>query len=95
MVLPAVTFAEKEGSMTNVDHHVQAIRRALRPLPGARADWEILVEVASHFGQQWNYDSPGDILLEIADSNPFYTGLTWEDLGAQGVRTQEQEVARA
>ena len=95
VVLPAVTFAEKEGSMTNVDHHVQAIRRALRPLPGARADWEILVELASHFGQQWNYDSPRDILLEIADSNPFYTGLTWEDLGTQGVRTQEQEVARA
>jgi NADH-quinone oxidoreductase subunit G len=95
VVLPAVTFAEKEGSMTNVDHHVQAIRRALRPLPGARADWEILVELASHFGQQWNYDSPRDILSEIADSNPFYTGLTWEDLGAQGVRTREQEVARA
>jgi NADH-quinone oxidoreductase subunit G len=95
VVLPAVTFAEKEGSMTNVDHHVQAIRRALRPLPGARADLEILVELASHFGQQWNYDSPRDILSEIADSNPFYTGLTWEDLGAQGVRTQEQEVARA
>ncbi len=95
VVLPAVTFAEKEGSMTNVDHHVQAIRRALRPLPGARADWEILVELASHFGQQWNYDSPRDILSEIADSNPFYTDLTWEDLGAQGVRTQEQEVARA
>jgi NADH-quinone oxidoreductase subunit G len=95
VVLPAVTFAEKEGSMTNVDHHVQAIRRALRPLPGARADWEILVELASHFGQQWNYDSPRDILSEIADSNPFYTGLTWEDLGTQGVRTQEQEVARA
>ncbi len=95
VVLPAVTFAEKEGSMTNVDHHIQAIRRALRPLPGARADWEILVELASHFGQQWNYDSPRDILAEIASSNPFYTGLTWEDLGAQGVRTQEQEVARA
>src|SRR5437879_7911815 len=64
VVLPAVTFAEKEGSMTNVDHHVQAIRRALRPLPGARPDWEILIELASHFGQQWNYDSPRDILSE-------------------------------
>jgi predicted molibdopterin-dependent oxidoreductase YjgC len=95
VVLPAVTFAEKEGSMTNVDSHVQAIRRALRPLPGARADWEILVDLASHFGQTWNYDSPRDILQEIADSNPFYAGLTWEDLGAQGVRIQEQEVAHA
>jgi predicted molibdopterin-dependent oxidoreductase YjgC len=95
VVLPAVTFAEKDGSMTNVDHHVQAIRQALRPLPGAKADWEILVELAAHFGQRWDYDSPQDIFQEIANSNPFYADLTWEDLGAQGVRTQEQEVARA
>src|SRR5947207_2135242 len=48
IVLPAVTFAEKDGSMTNIDHHVQAIRQALRPLPGAKADWEIFVEIARH-----------------------------------------------
>ncbi len=95
VVLPAVSFAEKEGTMTNVDHHVQAVRRALRPLPGARADWEILAALARSMGQNWNYASPRDILLEIAESNPFYAGLTWEDLAAQSVRTQEQEVAHA
>jgi predicted molibdopterin-dependent oxidoreductase YjgC len=93
VVLPAVTFAEKEGSMTNVDHHVQAIRRALRPLPGAMADWEILIKVAAYMGHQWNYASPRDVLLEIADSNSFYAGLSWDELGLQGVRTQEKEVA--
>jgi NADH-quinone oxidoreductase subunit G len=96
VVLPAVTFAEKDGSMTNVDHHVQAIRRALRPLPGAKADWEILAGVARYLGARWDYAKPQDILLEIAENNPFYTGLTWEDLGQQGVRNiEEQEVARA
>jgi len=95
IVLPAVTFAEKDGTMTNVDHHVQKNVHALRPLPGAKADWEILTRLANHLGQKWNYASPQDVLLEIAASNPFYSGLTWEDLGAQGVRTQEQEVARA
>ena len=95
IVLPAVTFAEKDGTMTNVDHHVQKIVHALRPLHGAKADWEILTRLANHFGQKWNYHSPQDVLLEIAASNPFYSGLTWEDLGAQGVRTQEQEVAHA
>ena len=95
VVLPAVTFAEKEGSMTNVDHHVQAIRRALRPLPGARADWEILVNMAQSLGHKWSYSGPEDILLEIAADNPFYSGLDWDTLGKQGVRTQEQEVARA
>jgi len=95
VVLPAVTFAEKDGSMTNVDHHVQAIRHALRPLPGARADWEILTALARSLGQKWNYNSPQEVLLGIAATNPFYAGLTWEGLGAQGVRTQEQEVAHA
>ena len=95
VVLPAVTFAEKDGSMTNVDHHVQAIRKALRPLPGAKADWEILTTLARYMGEQWTYASPRDIFLEIADSNPFYAGLTWEDLGLQGIRTREQEVAHA
>lgn len=89
VVLPAVTFAEKEGSMTNVDHHVQAVRRALRPLPGAKPDWEILLALANHLGQKWAYRGPRDIFAEIAASNPFYRGLTWEDLGAQGVRTGE------
>jgi len=95
VVLPAVTFAEKDGSMTNIDHHVQAIRQALRPLPGTKADWEIIIEIARHMGTRWSYASPKAILLEIAEENPFYTGLDWEELGAQGVRTQEQEVARA
>jgi predicted molibdopterin-dependent oxidoreductase YjgC len=93
VVLPAVTFAEKDGSMTNVDHHVQAILHALRPLPGAKADWEILNMLANHLGHKWNYASPQEILLEIAQTNPFYAGLTWEGLRPQGVRTQEQEVA--
>ncbi len=89
VVLPAVTFAEKEGSMTNVDHHVQAIRRALRPLPGAKADWEIFVELAKHLGHKWSYCGPQDVLREIAQTNPFYASLSWETLGLQGVRTEE------
>ena len=95
VVLPAVTFAEKDGSMTNVDHHVQAIWHALRPLPGAKADWEIISEIARRMGHKWSYASPQEILLEIAAGNPFYAGLTWEDLRPRGVRTQEQEVAHA
>ena len=89
VVLPAVTFAEKDGSMTNIDHHVQAIRRALRPLPGAKSDLEIIMEIAKYMGQKWNYPGPREIFSEIARDNPFYAGLTWEDLGEQGIRTRE------
>ena len=86
VVLPAVSFAEKDGSMTNVDRHVQRVRRALRPLPGAKADWEILLALANHLGQKWTYRNPQEIFAEIAANNPDYRNLTWEGLGAQGVR---------
>ncbi|MBE3559159.1 MAG: NADH-quinone oxidoreductase subunit NuoG [Ktedonobacteraceae bacterium] len=95
VVLPAVTFAEKNGTMTNLDHHVQVIRPALRPLPGARADWEILIDVAHHLGKDWDYSEPEDVFHEITASNPLYSGLTLESLGLQGMRAQEQEVAHA
>jgi NADH-quinone oxidoreductase subunit G len=95
VVLPAVTFAEKDGSMTNIDHHVQAIWHAMRPLPGAKADWEIISEIARSMGHKWSYASPQEIFLEIAQQNPFYAGLTWQGLKPRGIRTQEQEVARA
>jgi NADH-quinone oxidoreductase chain G len=91
VVLPAVTFAEKDGSMTNIDHHVQVIRHALRPLPGAKADWEILTNLARHLGHKWNYNSSQEVLAEIAATNPYYTGLTWESLGLQGARIREPE----
>jgi NADH-quinone oxidoreductase subunit G len=74
---------------------VQAIRRVLRPLPGAKADWEIILEIGKYLGRKWNYASPQEVLLEIAAENPFYAGLDWEELGKQGVRTQEQEVTHA
>lgn len=95
VVLPAVTYAEKDGTMTNIDHHVQRNVQALRPLPGTKADWEILMSLAKHMGHKWSYAGPQDVLLEIADTNPFYSGLDWEELGTQGVRTQEQEGAHA
>jgi NADH-quinone oxidoreductase subunit G len=62
------------------------VRRALRPLPGAKADWEILLALANHLGQKWTYRNPQEIFAEIAANNPDYRNLTWEDLGAQGVR---------
>lgn len=95
VVLPAVSFAEKSGSMTNVDHHVQAINRALRPLPGAKADWEILQELATRLGQPWTYSSPRDVFAEIVARVSLYGGLTWEALAPRGVRLCEQEVAHA
>jgi predicted molibdopterin-dependent oxidoreductase YjgC len=86
VVLPAVAYAEKDGSFTNTERCVQAVRRAMIPLPGARADWEILGGVARALGLRWSYRGPSDVLAEIGRVVPIYAGLTRRALGARGLR---------
>jgi len=46
VILPAAAFAEKDGTFTNSDRRVQRVRTAV-PAPGqARADWEIVSDLA-------------------------------------------------
>jgi formate dehydrogenase alpha subunit len=46
VILPAASFAEKDGTFTNSDRRVQRVRKALTPPGQARADWEIVSDLA-------------------------------------------------
>ncbi len=46
VVLPAATYAEKDGTFTNTERRVQRVRRALTPPGNALADWEIIAAIA-------------------------------------------------
>jgi formate dehydrogenase alpha subunit len=46
VLLPGVTFAEKNGTFTNTERRVQMVRKAVEPPGEARQDWEIIAEVA-------------------------------------------------
>jgi NADH-quinone oxidoreductase chain G len=65
--LPATSFAEKPGTITNTCGQVQAVKRTMRK-PGTRSDLEIIVALARQFGAQWPYQSPDDVLKEIIAS---------------------------
>jgi NADH-quinone oxidoreductase subunit G len=95
VVLPAVAYPEKDGSFTNTERCVQAARRAMTPLPGARADWEILRDVARALGLSWDYRSAADVLTEIGRTVPIYAGVTHRALGATGVRWPLTPAAQA
>ena len=45
--LPAASWAEKDGTFTNTDRRVQRVRKALEPRGQARADWQIICELAA------------------------------------------------
>jgi NADH-quinone oxidoreductase subunit G len=86
VVLPTLSYAEKDGTFTNTERCVQVVRKAMTPLPGARADWEILTALADELGLGWRYGSPAEILAEIARTTSIYAGASRRALGQGGAR---------
>ena len=80
VVLPVVSFAEKDGTFTNTERRVQRVNAALRPEYERRADWKILADLLRRFGIPADYNDPSDILREINEVTPIYGGITPERL---------------
>jgi len=68
VLLPAAAWAEKSGTVTNSERVISR-QRAFLPLPGeARADWQIICDVAKRlgFGDAFAFDSAAAIFREHA-----------------------------
>jgi NADH-quinone oxidoreductase subunit G len=80
VILPATGFAEKEGTITNVEGRVQKVNR-MRPGPGsARPDWSIIDDLSSYMGSPLGLASAEVIAKEIAETLPVYEGVTHDRL---------------
>jgi formate dehydrogenase alpha subunit len=66
VVLPAASFAEQNGTFTNQEGRVQAVRKAVEPIHGARPDWEILSQIAFEMGHPMEYQDGAEVSHEIA-----------------------------
>jgi len=81
VVLPATSFAEKEGTFTATDRRVLRLRKAIEPLGDSKPDWVIISQLAQSMGSnQFNYTSPKEIMEEIAKLTPIYGGISYERL---------------
>jgi predicted molibdopterin-dependent oxidoreductase YjgC len=80
VVLPAVTFAEKEGTFTNVDRRVQRVRPALGPLGEARPDLTIFHRLAQEMGAELGPGTAQEVNDEIRSLVPLYGGITYARL---------------
>ncbi len=86
VVLPAGSFAEKDGTFTNTERRVQRVNKAIEPIGQARADWQIICDLATRMGYPFAYASPADVMQEIASLTPQYAGITFERLGRKGLQ---------
>jgi formate dehydrogenase alpha subunit len=92
VVLPATSFAEKDGTFTNSERRVQRIRKAVEPVGESRPDWQIICDVAQRVSRrnglnledQFSFDHPSQIWDEMAGLTPIVAGINYARLDAEG-----------
>ncbi len=87
VILPASSFAEKDGTFTNTERRVNRVRRAV-PCPGnAREDFRIVVEMAEALGANWPaYEKAEDAWNEFADLSPLWSGIRYDRIEEVGLQ---------
>lgn len=86
VVLPGVTIAEKDGTITNTERRVQLIRKAIEPIGNSKPEWQIICELAQKMGYNMSYNNPGEIMEEIANLTPIYGGMYYNRLEKAGLQ---------
>ncbi len=76
IVLPAASFAEKDGSFTNFEGKINKIRKGIKPVGDSRADWEIILDIADKMNSPFSYSRLEDVMSEVEESVLGYEGYT-------------------
>lgn len=89
VVLPATTWAEDEGTTTNIEGRVIHIRKVVEPLGESKPDWQIMSMIADRMGKgkHFKYNEPREIFNELRlaskGGKADYFGVTYEKIDEQ------------
>ena len=92
VVLPATSFAEKDGTFTNSERRVQRVRKAIDPVGDSKPDWAIIKDVAQRLSaklgleleHEFDYSHPLEIFDEMASLTPSIAGISYDRLEDEG-----------
>jgi predicted molibdopterin-dependent oxidoreductase YjgC len=80
VVLPTTGFGEERVTFTSTERRIQIAERVIDPPAGPMPAWEQLIRLARIMGAAWNYASAGDVMREIGEVIPFYSGASHDNL---------------
>jgi NADH-quinone oxidoreductase subunit G len=93
VVFPAESYAEKDGTIVNLDGRVQRLRAAIGRPGSVRAEWQVIADVAKRLGLDLGVLTSPMATRQLVDAVPFYAGITLDEIGGRGVRWHEREAA--
>ncbi|AOW80909.1 formate dehydrogenase subunit alpha [Halodesulfurarchaeum formicicum] len=96
VVLPATSWVERGGTVTNTDRRVQRMRPAVDVPGNTRHDFDIVSEIGTRmFGEGFDYDGPEAVFEELREVASIYGGITYDRIGDEGIQwpceTTEEE----
>lgn len=86
VILPAASFLEKDGTFTNGERRIQRVNKVVEPIEGTKSDGQIIVDIMNRMGYPQPDYHPKWVLEEIAQIIPFFAGVTWDNLGDDGLQ---------
>ncbi len=93
VILPAESYAEKEGTVVHPDGRIQRLRTAIAHPGSVRAGWSVITEIANRAGLDTGVLTASMAFAELVQAVPFYRGITLEAVAGRGVRWPGLEVA--
>ena len=86
VLLPGVSFAEKDGTFTSMERRIQRVRQAIQPVGEARPDWKIFCDLSTKMGYPLRYQTPAEVMEEIGSLVPFYASAMDSSLEKGGLQ---------
>ena len=87
VILPAASFAEKNGTFVNSDRRVLRVRKVVETPGSARQDWQIIQEIAKHMKKPMtSFTNESDIFDEIASVTPMMAGISYDRIENGGIQ---------
>ena len=91
VILPGVSYAEKEGTFTNTERRVQRVRKAVTIPGNARLDTDIIIDLMNRMGYPQPHLTAAEIMDEIASVTPSFGGISHarldsEEVGGRGLQ---------
>jgi len=87
VVLPAASFAEKDGTFTNTERRVQRVRKVIPPVGESKSDWLIVSEIAKRMeAPGFEFSNSSEIMDEINRVTPSYAGITYDRIEKNGLQ---------
>ena len=76
VILPGVSYLEKEGTFTNTERRVQRVRKAITVEGEMRLDTDIIIDLMNRMGYPQKHMTAAEIMDEIASVTPSFGGIS-------------------